>query len=149
MAPLTLLTPVLTHLQSSPSERPPPSNPRPMLHARIGKAVETTEAIAKHARSGLDVVKGIVLDRLLGEGGDAAQLRIDRSAVPCFDGHHERDFVRRSAPSLSSFFTTLVGIVDLYIAGKPVGGIALLHYLHQLLIDEPGSRLAEITPATA
>jgi hypothetical protein len=67
-----------------------------MLHARIGKAVETTEAIAKHARSGLDVVKGIVLDR---EGGNAAQLRIDRSAVPCFDGHHERDFVRRSAPT--------------------------------------------------
>jgi hypothetical protein len=101
MAPLTLLTPVLTHLQSSPSGRPPPVILT--LHARIGKAVETTEAIAEHARSRLDVVKGIVLDRLPGEGGDAAQLRIDRSAVTCFDGHHERDLVRRSATSFSSF----------------------------------------------
>jgi hypothetical protein len=49
-------------------------------------------------------------------------LRIDRSAVTCFDRHRERDLVRRSAPSLSSFFTTLVGIVDLYIASKLVDG---------------------------
>jgi Transposase zinc-ribbon domain len=35
-------------------------------------------------------------------------------------------------------FHHLVGIVDLYIASKLVDGIALLHHLHQLLLDEPG-----------
>jgi hypothetical protein len=137
MAPLTLLTPVLTHLNSAYRATAAGVSCF-VLHARIVKSVETGEAIAEDARSGLDVAHRIVLDRLFGEGGNAPQLRVNRSTVTRFDGYHERGLVGRSAPSFPSFFATLIGIVDLHLPGKLVDGIALLHHFHQLLLHEPG-----------
>ena len=98
MAPLTLLTPVLTHLKSLPSGRPPPVIFAVCFIPASAKPFETAEAIAENARSRLDVAQGVVLDSLFGEGRNAAQLRIDRPAVTRFDGDHERGLVGRSAP---------------------------------------------------
>src|SRR4029450_9490992 len=54
------------------------------------------------------------------------------------DGDDERDFVGRSPPHFSRLFAAQIGIIDLDVARKLVGGIALAHDLHQLLFDEPG-----------
>ena len=72
------------------------------------------------------------------EGGDAPQLGVDRLVLTSGDGDDEGDLVGRPTPRFSGLFAAQIRVIDLHVALKLVGSIALAHDLHQLLLDKPG-----------
>ena len=83
-------------------------------------------------------------NRLEGEAGDWRQLdSAGVSLVVHRDRHHERHLVFRSTSCLtSSAFAAEVGVVHLHCTRQPVRIFALVHGLHQLVVDQPGRGVA-------
>src|SRR6478735_9034866 len=110
-----------------------------MLHAGLDHPAKAGQPVTDDARAGRDVGSRVIFDSFLGEARNAAQLSVDRLVLTGCDGDDERDFVGSPTPDFAGLLTAEVGVVDLHLAPNLVGGVALAHDLHQLLLDEPGS----------
>ena len=82
---------------------------------------------------------------LEGEAGHRSHFYVLR--MPLSGQRHGRDkghLVFRAAPGFAAReLPTQVGIIDLNLTFERIGAVALAHRLHQLVLDEPGGRIAD------
>ena len=104
---------------------------------------EARQSVGDHLGGGRQGALGPGFDRRPGEG-DRVVAHQDRLAVR--RGLHRGDeghlVLRATARLAAGALATQVGVVNLYPSFKAARGLALLHHLHQLLLDQPGRLVA-------
>ena len=107
--------------------------------AGLDHAGEAVEPIAEHLAARGEFSSGEVGDLGEGEALDDLHGKAPRMAVLVgLDGGHERGLVRRSAPrfpGLPSLLAAEVRVIDLDPIDEQMLGFALLHHVHELVLE--------------
>lgn len=102
------------------------------------------QPVGKHGTPRRQAGLGPLLDGLEGEAGDGGEFNSQRMAlIGERDGGNERNFIlRASTGGSAATLAAQVGIVDVDLAFENIPRLALCHRAHQLVVDQPGRRVA-------
>ena len=116
-----------------------------MVAVRIGDTIEAGEAVCQHGAAGSEEVSRPISNGCAREVGDGREFGIDGMMLFIErDRGDERDLVFRSATGLAArMLTAQIGVVGLHMALQRVDLLAFGHGLHQLMMDAPGSGVAD------
>lgn len=112
--------------------------------ACIGDGREATKAVADDRAAWRETRLGPLADGIGREAADHAEFQ-ELGPVLFVEGHrgHERHLVLRAAPGLAArALATEVGIIDLHGAFEPVAALACGHGTVDLVVQQPGGRVA-------
>ena len=122
----------------------------PSGHERLVKTpcvlhrAEAGQPIGYHDGAGLEVAPCPSFNLLAAKSTDATQAHPHRPALAIeFHGGQERRFARRASPAFATAaFSAPIRIIELHPAAQRARVVALLHHLHQLVLDLPSGVVA-------
>ena len=122
---------------------------RLMDAAGIADTSEAAQAVADDGAGGIEIARRQGGNLGSAEALHSAQLQADWLALRCgFDRRHDRRLAGRTAATLAAIpLAAEIGVVHLDPSGQTLGGVALHHHLHELVLDLPGSGLGNPKPA--
>ncbi len=102
------------------------------------------QPVGEHGAARSQTGLGPLPDGLEAEAGDGGEFNAQRMTVIAErDGGEERDLVfRASTDFAAATLTAQVGIIDLGLTFEDIMRLALGHRTHQLVVDQPGRRVA-------
>ena len=114
------------------------------MHPACRTARKQPKASGHHHGAGLEVAPGPGGDLLAAKPTDTAQAHSHRPALAIeFDRSDERRLARRASPGFPpAALPAPIRIIELHPTAQRARVIALLHHLHQLVLDLPGGVVA-------
>ncbi len=122
-----------------------PDDGRLVGAADVGDAGEAGQAIGDIGAGGGEVGTCPGGDGRAGEAGQGDELGAQRMPFVRERGRADEGHLDLRAPARGAAdeLAAEVGVVDLYGSAQHRGGLALDHRLHQLVVDQPGSRIID------
>ena len=109
------------------------------MHPGVSHGTKAAQGVGHHHGAGLEVALGPGGDLLAAKPTDTAQAHSHRPALAIeFDRGDERRLARRASPGFPpAALPAPIRIIELHPTAQRARVIALLHHLHQLVLDLP------------